>query len=40
MDTIFEIEGSENFTQNIHKSPFNDFPLTNTKSGTTMNTKK
>jgi len=30
MDTILEIEGSENFTQNFNKSPIAD-PLTSSK---------
>ncbi len=36
MDTILEIEGSENFTQNLQKSPRNDFFMSNTKSRQTM----
>jgi len=31
MDTILEIDGSENFTQNLHKSPKNDFLFSNSK---------
>lgn len=32
MDTIFEIEGSENFTQNLQRSPRMDLFSTNSKS--------
>lgn len=39
MDTIFEIEGSENFTQNFQKSPYNDFALSNSKSRETLKTR-
>jgi len=38
MDTILEIEGSENYTQNFQKSPYNDFPFSNSKSRVTMAT--
>lgn len=32
MDTILEIDGSENFTQNMQRSPKNEFLLSNRKS--------
>jgi hypothetical protein len=36
METILEIDGSENFTQNFQKSPKNDFLFSNSKSRQTM----
>ena len=38
METIYEIEGSENFSQNLLKSPRNDFFSSGRKSRETLGT--